>query len=409
MIGFKKLFVSLLLEGNNYEVGELVLSNQKIYFKYNSDFLLTRLNLSPIKLPFSNDIVSTDKQPFEGLFGVFNDSLPDGWGRLLLDRSLSAKGIDITGITPLDRLAYVGSRGMGALVYNPEFKAEKPTDLVTELDTLAAEMNIIMQGATSEIIEQLFLMGGSSGGARPKIFAAYNPLTKDLIQGMGNLPEGYEEWIIKFPSSLDDKEIANIEFAYHKMALLAGIEMSECHLFNGKSGQVYFGTKRFDRINNKRLHFHTASGLMHDNFRMSSMDYGHLMDCAFRLEKHVKAYEKVFRLAAFNIYSNNRDDHSKNFSFLMNAKGEWQFAPAYDLTFSYPGYGFHSTMIAGESINPGRKELMKLATHFGLRNPGSIIEEVQEAISHWGSIANEYGITKETRNKVQKVMDKIRD
>jgi len=409
MTGINKIFVSLLLVGNSFEVGELVLSDQKIYFRYNADFLKAGLNLSPIKLPFSGDIVSADKEPFDGLFGVFNDSLPDGWGRLLLDRTLSAKGIDIAKITPLDRLAYVGARGVGALVYRPEIKPEKTTDPVPELDIIATEMNHILQGTSSEIIEELFILGGSSGGARPKIFAAYNPLTNELIHGLDNIPDGYDEWIIKFPSSSDNREIANIEFAYHKMALLAGIEMSECRLFKGKSGQVYFGTKRFDRVVGKRLHTHTASGLMHDNFRMSTMDYGHLMDCAFRLEKHVKAYEKIFRLAAFNVYSHNRDDHSKNFSFLMNEHGEWQFAPAYDLTFSYSGYGFHSTMIAGESKNPGRKELMKLATHFGLKNAPFIIEEVQEAISQWGVIASEQDITKETRNTIQLAMDKIRD
>jgi len=409
MAGINKLFVSLLLEGNTFDVGELVLSDQKIYFRYNADFLKAGLNLSPIKLPFSGDIVSANKQPFDGLFGVFNDSLPDGWGRLLLDRTLSAKEVDIAKITPLDRLAYVGSRGIGALVYRPEIKPENTADPVPELDIIAAEMNHILQGTSSEIIEELFILGGSSGGARPKIFAAYNPLTNDLIHGLDNIPEGYDEWIIKFPSSSDNREIANIEFAYHKMALFAGIEMSECRLFKGKSGQVYFGTRRFDRVAGKRLHTHTASGLMHDNFRMSTMDYGHLMDCAFRLEKHVKAYEKVFRLAAFNVYSHNRDDHSKNFSFLMNEQGEWQFAPAYDLTFSYSGYGFHSTMIAGESKNPGRKELMKLATHFGLKNAGPVIEQVQEAIDQWGAIASEQGITKETRNTIQSAMDKIRD
>ncbi len=409
MVAINKLYVSLLLEGHNFDVGELVLSNQKIYFRYHTDFLKTGLSLSPIKLPFSNDIASADKQPFDGLFGVFNDSLPDGWGRLLLDRFLSAKGIDMTTITPLDRLAHVGSRGMGALVYRPEIKTKNTSEPFPALDILADEMNHVLQGNSSEIIQELFILGGSSGGARPKIFASYNPLTDQLIHGTDNVPEGYDEWIIKFPSSADSREIANIEIAYHQMALMAGIEMSECLLFKGKSGQVYFGTKRFDRVTNNRLHTHTASGLMHDNFRMSTLDYGHLMDCAFRLEKHVKAYEKVFRLAAFNVYSHNRDDHSKNFSFLMNAKGEWQFAPAYDLTFSYSGYGFHSTMIAGESKNPGRRELMKLATHFGMKNAASIIEEVQEAIGQWGAIAREYGITRETRNTIQSAMEKIRD
>lgn len=409
MAGINKLSVSLLLQGNTFEVGELVFSNQKIYFRYKIDFLNTGLNLSPIKLPFSEQIVSAEKQPFDGLFGVFNDSLPDSWGRLLLDRNLISKGIDITGITPLDRLAYVGSGGIGALVYKPEIEPERTTDPVPELDILAGEMNHLLQGNSSEIIGELFILGGSSGGARPKIFVAYNPKTDVLIHGLNNIPEGYEEWIIKFPTYSDNSQIANIEFAYYKMALLAGIEMSECRLFDGKSGKVYFGTKRFDRIAEKRLHTHTASGLMHDNFSMSTMDYGHLMDCAFRLEKHVKAYEKVFRLATFNVYSHNQDDHSKNFSFLMNANGEWQFAPVYDLTFSYSNYGFHSTMIAGESKNPGRNELMKLASHFGLKNAGTIIEEVQEGIHHWGAIATEQGITKETKNTIQSAMEKIRD
>jgi serine/threonine-protein kinase HipA len=293
---------------------------------------------------------------------------------------------------------------MGALVYKPEIEPAQSTDPIPELDILASEMTQILQGTSSEIIEELFILGGSSGGARPKIFVGYNPHTGELVHGVKNTPEDFEEWIIKFPSSSDNREIANIEFAYHKMVLLAGIKMSECRLFKGKSGKVYFGTKRFDRIAGKRLHVHTASGIMHDNFRMSTMDYGHLMDCAFRLEKHVKAYEKIFRLAAFNVYSHNRDDHSKNFSFLMNAKGEWQFAPAYDLTFSYSSYGFHSSMVAGESQNPGRKELMKLATHFGLENANSIIEEVQEALRQWEAIATECGVSKENRQNIQKTL-----
>lgn len=409
MTGTNKIKVSLLLEGNKFEVGELVLSNDKIYFRYDSDFLKDGFNLSPIKLPFTNEIIAADREPFNGLFGVFNDSLPDGWGRLLLDRSLASKGINIDGITPLDRLAFVGTTGMGALIYLPEIELSKNRGSIPELNLLAKEMKQILHGTSSDLIEELFVLGGSSGGARPKVLVGYNPNTGDLIHGLNNLSNGYEDWIIKFPSSSDNPEIANIEFAYHKMALQAGIQMSECRLFSGKSGRVYFGTKRFDREGGKRLHVHTASGIMHDNFRMSTMDYGHLMDCAFRLERHVKAYEKIFRLAAFNVYSHNHDDHSKNFSFLMNGKGEWQFAPAYDLTFSNSAYGFHSTMIAGESQNPGRKQLMKLADHFGLKNAGSIIEEVLDAVNQWPTLARECGVSNANIQNIQKALNKIMD
>jgi len=407
MKAINKLFVSLLIEGQKYEVGELVLSEQKIYFRYNSDFISTGLNLSPIKLPFSTEINSCQQEPFNGLFGVFNDSLPDGWGRLLLDRTLSSKGINISTITPLDRLAFVGSVGMGALIYKPEFENSTKFSSKIELDTIANEMTNILQGTSSEIIEELFVLGGSSGGARPKIFVAYNPVTQEIIHGKEEIPDGFENWIIKFPSSSDNPEIARIEYAYHKMALKAGLEMSDCKLFKGKPGKVYFGTKRFDRHNNKRLHVHTASGLMHDNFRASTMDYGHLMDCAFRMERHVNAYRKVFRLAAFNIFSHNRDDHSKNFSFLMKVNGEWQFAPAYDLTFSYSNYGFHSTMVAGESQNPGVKPLLKLANHFGLKDGKEIIDEVRSAVCNWSNIAKEYDIGSETIQNIQSALNNI--
>jgi serine/threonine-protein kinase HipA len=137
------------------------------------------------------------------------------------------------------------------------------------------------------------------------------------------------------------------------------------------------------------------------------MDYGHLMDCAFRLEKHVNAYRKVFRLAAFNVFSHNRDDHSKNFSFLMNKNREWQFAPAYDLTFSYSIYGFHSTMVAGESHNPGVEHLLKLANHFGIKEGKEIIDEVRNAVSDWKAFALATDIGLETVNNIQSAINKI--
>jgi len=301
-------------------------------------------------------------------------------------------------------LAYVGTNGMGALVYQPEFETDKNISDKIELHNIAQEMNNILKGASSDIIKELLILGGSSGGARPKIFVGYNPLNDELIYGNKKLPKGFESWIIKFPSFSDNPEIAKIEFAYHKMAVKAGIEMSECKLFKGKTGQLYFGTKRFDRIGNSRLHVHTASGLMHDNFGASTMDYGHLMDCAFQLEKHVRAYEKIFRLAAFNVFAHNRDDHSKNFSFIMNNKGEWQFAPAYDLTFSYSSYGFHSTMVAGESQNPKTEHLLKLSRHFGLKHGEIIIKEVQDAIANWEKIARKYEVSPENIRKIESIL-----
>jgi serine/threonine-protein kinase HipA len=390
----KKIIVSIQFSQKEIELGELVEDAGSIYFKYYSDFIKLGLEVSPFKLPLNKELKTTESIPFDGLFGVFNDSLPDGWGRLLLDRKLLSEGVFPSEISPLDRLTYVGSNGLGALIYRPEKEPFTKTDKTFELDVLANEMKEVYEGSSIEIIEQLFDLGGSSGGARPKIFVGYNATTHHLIFGQNELKESYEHWMIKFPTSTDLPDIAEIEYAYYRMALDAGIEMSTSKLFQGKSGKNYFGTKRFDREGSNRLHMHSACGLLHDDFRKSGMDYGHLMDCAFSLEKDVNVYEKVLRFAAFNIYTHNRDDHSKNFSFLMNKQGTWKLSPAYDLTFSSSSHGMHSSTIAGEGQNPGEKQLLELAKEFDVKNVTEIIKEVKAVCSNWMSYAQAAGVKK---------------
>ncbi len=401
MVGIEKLLVSINLGGKETSVGELVAVNREIHFKYHIDFIDSGIELSPIKMALSNRVLTAAATPFDGLFGVFNDALPDGWGRLLLDRKLTSKGISLGQVTQLDRLAYVGDQGMGALTYSPEYESTFDSEKALELDALAEEMSHILDGTPTDVIEELFDLGGSSGGARPKILVGYNAETNYLIHGAKVLPAGYEHWIIKYPSASDPKDIANIEYAYYKMGLASGIEMSECKLFYGEKNRSYFGTKRFDRVGNKRIHMHSASGIMHDNFRVSSMDYGNLMDCAFRLENDVHAYEKVLRLAAFNVFTHNRDDHSNNFSFLMEADGAWRFSPAYDLTFSMSSHGEHSTSVDGEGKNPQKKHLMSLASIFSMNRPNEVIEEVQEALGAWKQFAKASGVTRDRTQVIQ--------
>ncbi len=177
----KNILVTLNLEGHSYEVGELVLNNRKIYFRYHLDFLKTGLNISPITLPCAGEITNAEKDTFDGLYGVFNDSLPDGWGRLLLDRSLSSKGIDINRLTPLDRLAYVGDTGMGALSYLPQQDGNYDFKKQLELDVIAKEMAHVLKGESTEMIEELFTLGGYSGGSSPKILVGFKKQTNELI------------------------------------------------------------------------------------------------------------------------------------------------------------------------------------------------------------------------------------
>lgn len=403
----EKLSVALNTGDSVKDVGELVLKDKRIYFKYFPEFIASKIEISPFKLPLTESIVTADNYPFDGLFGVFNDSLPDGWGKLLVDRNLISKGFDLNQISPLDRLAYIGKNSMGALIYKPTFETDIENNNYLDLDTIANEVNSVLEGESTSIIEELYQLGGSSGGARPKIIVGYNPTTNHIIYGKNELPLGYEQWIIKFPSSYDRKDIANIEYAYYLMAKEAGIEMSDCKLFQGKSGKFYFGTKRFDRIGNKKLHLHSASGLLHDNFRLSNLDYGHLMDASFRLEKSVAAYEKVLKLAAFNLYSHNRDDHSKNFSYLMDEFGNWKLAPAYDLTFSNSSHGFHSTMFAGESKLPKKEHLLELAKNFSMKNPEKLINQVKDSISNWKDFANNAEVALDSKVLINRTIESL--
>ncbi|HPR61769.1 MAG TPA: type II toxin-antitoxin system HipA family toxin [Prolixibacteraceae bacterium] len=400
----KRIKISLNLANKPLEAGELAVSGKDIYFKYYDSFLRSGLNISPIKLPFTNEIQKADRNLFEGLFGVFFDSLPDSWGKLLLDRKLMAMGLDPLQTSPLDRLSFVGVNGLGALEYQPINEDLTIDKHIFDLDKISSESQHLITGADSEILEELYVLGGSSGGARPKINVWVNEANKEISSNNKTTGDQFEPWIIKFPTLSDKPDIANIEYAYMLMAKAAGIETADCMLFQGKSGKFYFGTKRFDRCNGEKLHMHSASGLLHDDHRYSQMDYGHLMDCAFQLEKSVSGHEKVLRLAAFNVYSHNRDDHSKNFSFLMDKTGKWKLSPAYDLTFSSSSYGHHNTTIAGESFNPGFSNLMELAHEFKVNNAKTIIDEVKTTVACWSKFAEEAGVNHSSKKLINKTI-----
>ncbi len=270
-------------------------------------------------------------------------------------------------------------------------------------------MDKVYYGTSTEVIEELMSLGGSSGGARPKANVGYNQKTNELIHGQIMLPDDFDHWIIKFPNAEDPQDIANIEYAYYKMALTAKITMSECKLLESTKGMQVFATKRFDRVGNDRIHLHSMAGLTHDNFRLSHIDYGHIIDVAYRLEHTALAREHVFRLAAFNLYSHNRDDHSKNFSWLMDKSGKWSLAPAYDLTYSSTGIDEHITRIAGEGANPGRKNLIELANEFSISKPNEIIEQVQESIAQWPAISAACGVRKVSINRIQAKFLQLKD
>ena len=403
----KEIKVGLDFGSGVQSVGRLAIRNGIIYFEYDNDFLQTELEISPIKLPLQRGVVELPRDPFEGLAGVFNDSLPDGWGRLLFDRMLRSEGILPSEVTPLDRLAHVGLHGLGALVYEPD-KSPNFDDEIIDLDVLASQTKEVLEGNSDEVIAELLALNGSSAGARPKALIGVDKERKNISFGAHQLSDGFEPWMVKFPNSQDGNDSGAIEYVYALMAKEAGIAMPNVHLFSSQKGNGYFAVKRFDREGNKRLHMHTVSGLIHSNFRFPSLDYEDLLSLTSYLTKDIREVEKMFRLAVFNVMAHNQDDHAKNFSFLMNELGEWKLSPAYDLTFSNGPGGEQSTMVLGEGRNITLQHLLKLGREAQLSKNfiESVIDQTRSAIDKWTDLAKYYGVSDSNINFINRSISK---
>lgn len=339
---------------NKAKIGTIKSNNQRPYttiFKYSDEWLKTGFPISPFSLPLEDKEFIANPFLFDGVYGVFADSLPDGWGRLLVDRMLKNNGINPFEVDSLNRLAIVGDSGMGALTYVPvhEFEIEENE---LNLDKLALACKEVLITDNSEDLDELYKLGSSSGGARPKI------LTK--VDG--------EEWIIKFPSSFDKPGIGKQEYDYSICAKNCGIDMPETRLFSSEISKGYFGVKRFDRgMNNERIHMITASALLETSHRIPNLDYNDLMKVTKQLTSSEEEIKKMFKLMCFNIFSHNRDDHSKNFSFIYNLETKsWKLSPAYDLTYSHSIGGEHATTVNGNGRDPGLKEILEVAKKIDL-------------------------------------------
>ncbi len=309
-------------------VGTMVLTaDRKAAFEYSDEWLEDGFSISPFSLPLKKQVFVPKKDYFGGLFGIFADSLPDAWGRLLLDRLLRANHINPDEQGVLERLAIVGDSGMGALCYHPQsvLVSEQETD---DLDELAEACHRIMNTEYSDKLDELYGLGGTSGGARPKIMTR--------IDG--------EDWIIKFPAHADRADIGQMEYDYSVCAKKCGIVMSETRLFPSQRHAGYFGTRRFDR----------------------KMDV-----------------ENMFRRMCFNVFAHNRDDHSKNFSFVYDTESAtWRLSPAYDLTYSTTYYGEHTTSVDGNGQDPGETELLTVGVQAGMKKKQcqEIINEIKQRV-----------------------------
>ena len=358
---------------DNRVVGTLALAaNHKVVFQYDDSWLEQGFSISPFSLPLENQVFVPTKDYFDGLFGVFADSLPDHWGRLLLKRLLLAHEQNPDKLTVIDRLAIVGKSGMGALTYYPEQSFSEENDN-TDLDELAFQCQKILHTEYSDKLDELYRLGGTSGGARPKIMTTIND----------------EDWIIKFSAHVDGENAGKMEYDYSCCARKCGITMSETKLFPSEVCEGYFGIKRFDRISDisgtKRVHMLTAAALLELDFEQPSLDYHSLMKLTKIITRDNKDdVENMFRRMCFNVFAHNRDDHSKNFTYLYDESADsWRLSPAYDLTYSNTYYGEHTTTVDGNGRNPRKKELLAVGTMAGMKKElcMDIITEIKSCIN----------------------------
>ncbi len=354
-------------------VGTLAMTaDHKVAFQYSEEWLEYGFPISPFSLPMKNQVFVPNKDYFDGLFGVFADSLPDNWGRLLLSRLLRANGQNPDKLTALDRLAIVGTAGMGALTYYPEKEIQEKQDH-SNLDELAEQCQKLLNTEYSDKLDELYRLGGTSGGARPKIMT--------IIEG--------EEWIIKFSAHVDGRNAGKMEYDYSCCARQCGITMSETRLFPSDKCEGYFGTKRFDRVmdngSQKRIHMLTAAALLELDFEQPSLDYHSLMKLTKILTRdHPEDVKNMFRRMCFNVFAHNRDDHSKNFTYLYHeAEDCWRLSPAYDLTYSNTYYGEHTTTVDGNGRNPGGKEILAVGVAAGMERAECkrIMNQIEDCVN----------------------------
>ena len=339
--------------------------DHRVAFAYADAWLEDGFAISPFSLPIEQNVFVPGSQAFQGLWGVFADSLPDAWGRLLVDRMLKQRGLPPEKVTPLERLAIVGSSGMGALTYHPAWDLHEPSHL-GDLDALSAQCQALLLQEDVSDLDALFQLGGSSGGARPKVMT--------------------EEWVIKFPASREMPEVGRMEKEYMDCAASCGMVVPETRLLPSRRCGGYFAARRFDREQAAsqviRRHMLTAAAILEADWRTASMDYHTLMKLTRILSRsNAEDTAQMYRRMCFNVFAHNRDDHAKNFSWLYDSAQDcWHPSPAYDLTWSTTYYGEHATTVDGNGKNPGMQELLAVGKAAGMKvkTCREIAEEIRE-------------------------------
>ena len=386
-------------------------------FEFDKSFLKLGLDIAPLMMPISevekvNRIFSfpmLNPDTFKGLPGLLSDSLPDKFGNQIIDAWLAQQGKNSSDFNPVDRLCYIGKRGMGALEFEPanNISIENSNPIqIQELVKFAKEVlenrqdfhtNIDNEKGFSDILQ----VGSSAGGARAKAIIAYNETTGEVRSGQVDGLEGFDYWLIKFDGVTnqqlgDPKGYGNIEYAYYLMAVDCGITISESKLMT-ENGRSHFLTKRFDRQNNQKIHMQTLCGLAHFDYNQPrTYSYEQAFQVLRQMKLPYSDMEELYRRMVFNVMSRNQDDHTKNISFLMFPDGKWQLSPAYDITYAYNPDNFwlkaHQMSVNGKRENITVEDLLAVAKNVNIKKPKTIIELCNKVLSNWKIYAEKSGI-----------------
>ncbi len=405
-----KEFLKVFLWGE--EIGRLAWHEGRklAYFYYNPDFLRGKLDVAPLVASIHNPtsaraILGETERIYQKLPSFIADSLPDSWGNQLFEQWRKSRHISSSGVTPLEKLAFIGRRGMGALEYIPEIERDITSDTINikALADLAQKIieerdNVSIAPEETITMQSLIAVGTSAGGRQPKGIIAINPKTHEIRSGQIDTDSDFEYYLLKFGNK--ERSLAELEQTFHEMALEAGIDMMESRLLEVE-GTKHFLTKRFDRDQTGKLHTQTLAAMYPE-----ADSYESLMTVCRKLHLSELDCQEVFRRMVFNILANNTDDHNKNFSFIMDRKGTWRLSPAYDMTYIFDTGGFlpnkeHCLMIGGKLQDISLEDVVAFASECGIRTPESIIRKVAAAVQRFRMIAQKNDVRDEWIGRVE--------
>ncbi|MEY2683377.1 MAG: hypothetical protein RJA09_521 [Pseudomonadota bacterium] len=396
----KKLRVFYEGWGERWPLATLADDGQHLLFEYSAEALQQGLELSPRHLPLRAQAYGDFPHHQMRLPGLVADALPDGWGLVLMDRLFRKAGRAPSGLSPLERLAFVGGRAMGALAFEPA----EPLALRGEgvqLLALAQQAQVVVADKDTEALKTLALMGGSPHGARPKVLVFHNPSTGH----MSNQPfEGAGAWLVKFQAQAEHKEVCAIENLYAELARTFGLDIPPTRYFDLDKKLAGFGIERFDMARGMRVPVHTLAGLLHANFRLpSAVDYGTFLRATRFFTRSQVEVNKAYQRAVFNVLFNNRDDHAKNISFRLSQDRTWHLAPAYDLTYCEGPGGEHQMDVCGEGHTITRHHMLELAKQGGVPLPFAqgCLERAMDLVDALPTMAKHHPIRQTTWRAIQ--------